>query len=810
METSTSDLPHCTPPAYPRRAWSVRVLILLSLLVTFGWHAPVVQGDASIDPAVLAERYAPVLYFHPHELFRPQPVEVLLNVARLRQVRRTGTDLIVLPTVSPTALAGYQDPAYYLDVWLGNDGASDYRNYSALRAYYQDHVRPLAGGPASVTYAHVITDEANRHITIQYWFFYFYNDWFNKHEGDWEMIQVILDTAAAPQWAVYTQHRDGTRRPWAATEVEQGTHPVVYVALGSHANYFRGNEVYPHAKIVGSTMVAIMDRTGREGRVQPQVILLPTVGQANPTSPAAASMPWLQYGGGWGERATAADFSGPVGPGQKGLQWDQPYAWGMAQPLDADTWYSNRLRVVLPGESGANARIRLHTSAAADDRLRDELPGIAMLHRDPDPDEIITAEITTAPHAPLDLVASWPDAATSSVTRYTFDDVPAGAQFHALLIMQAAAGPMLTVDGQPEPIAPSSREVIPVVWDAPDFVWIAEVLPASSVVWGVLICLLAALVPVVFYVGVLYYADRYEKEPLQLIVTAFLWGAVPAILVALAAGMFFDLPINLVGAQAIATLRVGLVVPVIEELLKAGMVLFIVHRFRHEIDSVMDGIIYGAVVGLGFAMTGNLLSYLGAFLLHGFDDLQRAIFIEGYLYGVNEAMYAAIFGAGLAYAIFERRRLQRWIIPLGAFILAVSIHALHNLTMQHGTGVYLLDLAITWLGLSALLVIVLRSMVWQRRWLEQELTGEVPSILQIALTRPKVRARSEWQALRTGGVDGWRRTRRVYQLCGKLACRKARSHAHPDRSQLLLEVDSTRQALRELLGMYLDHGEPLR
>ena len=74
--------------------------------------------------------------------------------------------------------------------------------------------------------------------------------------------------------------------------------------------------------------------------------------------------------------------------------------------------------------------------------------------------------------------------------------------------------------------------------------------------------------------------------------------------------------------------------------------LFIASRYRREFDGILDGIIYGAVVGFGFAMTANMISYFGSFLLFGFAGLSNIIFVEGVLYGLNHGFYTAIFGAG--------------------------------------------------------------------------------------------------------------------------------------------------------------------
>ena len=157
-------------------------------------------------------------------------------------------------------------------------------------------------------------------------------------------------------------------------------------------------------------------------------------------------------------------------------------------------------------------------------------------------------------------------------------------------------------------------------------------------------------------------------------------------------------------------------------------------RYRLEFDNVLDGIIYGAMVGFGFAMTGNILSYLGAFLLRGFDGLSSTIFIEGVLYGLNHALYSALFGAGLGYARLALKRWQRWAVPLVAFVLAVVVHALHNLVVHNAIGLNPLTVASTWAGVLVIVVVVVWSLRRQRQWLATELAGEVPDELYRTLT----------------------------------------------------------------------------
>ena len=82
---------------------------------------------------------------------------------------------------------------------------------------------------------------------LEYWYFY-YDDVYSytypasdfiwqAHEGDWENVDVVLSDDEAPQFVGYSQHCLGQRRGWSSTPL-LGTHPIVHVAAGSHANYF--------------------------------------------------------------------------------------------------------------------------------------------------------------------------------------------------------------------------------------------------------------------------------------------------------------------------------------------------------------------------------------------------------------------------------------------------------------------------------------------------------------------------------------------------------------------------------------------
>ena len=129
-----------------------------------------------------------------------------------------------------------------------------YRIVSKIGVHAEDQEYPPS------TYVHVVYGDApgisSRYrglIAIEYWFLYIYNDWKSTHEGDWEVANVFLRQSEAgdeyePVACAYSAHHGGYRSAWSHVEKandrgehdDRGEHPVVYVAQGSHANYFFG------------------------------------------------------------------------------------------------------------------------------------------------------------------------------------------------------------------------------------------------------------------------------------------------------------------------------------------------------------------------------------------------------------------------------------------------------------------------------------------------------------------------------------------------------------------------------------------
>jgi hypothetical protein len=143
----------------------------------------------------------------------------------------TGADL-TLSFLAATHYGGGQEVRP--DDRIGNPRKNYREQYVTLRAARPDLRNRM--------YGHAV--EAGAHLWLQYWFFYFYNDYnlalgIGLHEGDWETVQLRIHDGA-PDLAVYAQHRQAEKRPWAQVRRVPGdaNRPMVYVARGSHASYF--------------------------------------------------------------------------------------------------------------------------------------------------------------------------------------------------------------------------------------------------------------------------------------------------------------------------------------------------------------------------------------------------------------------------------------------------------------------------------------------------------------------------------------------------------------------------------------------
>jgi len=212
------------------------------------------------------------------------------------------------------------------------------------------------------------TREDDGTTVVQYWFFYYYDGdrpfGVGNHEGDWEMVQYMIAADGVPDAAAYTQHNQGEQCQWIRVQRTDDGHPIVYVGLGSHANFFSSGH---HIIEAG----AYDDRANGDGEW-----VIPSVTDVTSLGDGTGPFQWLWWRGRWG--STGGDFPSPTSPTFHGQQWDDPFGWGYSEGSNACTesqTYSP-YQGYRPAIHGANGRPR---GGAADHSPR--LPHLTVRRR---------------------------------------------------------------------------------------------------------------------------------------------------------------------------------------------------------------------------------------------------------------------------------------------------------------------------------------------------------------------------------------------------------------------------------------------
>ncbi|MBX7236437.1 MAG: PrsW family intramembrane metalloprotease [Caldilineales bacterium] len=244
----------------------------------------------------------------------------------------------------------------------------------------------------------------------------------------------------------------------------------------------------------------------------------------------------------------------------------------------------------------------------------------------------------------------------------------------------------------------------------------------------------AAVVPAIVYVVAVWWSDRYEREPGWLLTTAFLWGAIPAILLSVAGAVLLQGPQAVFDTGLRNSLFHGaLVAPVVEEIAKGLALVGIAVFFAREIDSTLDGIIYGALVGIGFGMTENFLYFLQVAIEQNGANWPVVAFLRTVVFGLNHAFYSAILGAVLGYALTTRPTTGgRWLLALFGLAAAIVVHGLHNLVSlltPFAPALLLFDVLLSWGGVIVLVVIIVAAWRKEKGWIRTYLADEVPAVL---------------------------------------------------------------------------------
>ncbi len=292
---------------------------------------------------------------------------------------------------------------------------------------------------------------------------------------------------------------------------------------------------------------------------------------------------------------------------------------------------------------------------------------------------------------------------------------------------------------------------------------------------GLVVGVALAILPVPFYVALCLWLDRYEKEPLGMLALGFFWGATVAFFFALVFNSINGALFHQVAGATAASLATPVVsAPFVEELAKGAALFLLFFLKRDEFDNVTDGVVYAAMVGLGFAMSENVL-YYGRALGEGAAAPVGTFFVRGVLAPFAHPLYTAMTGIGLGLARESRGGAVRWLAPLAGLAAAMLLHALWNLAASLGGGAFLLAYFILMVPVFAgVLVVVVWSLRREAAVLRAQLgryaerSGLTPREIR-TLASIRGRAGTSAAALRNGGLGGWRRRRAFHQAASDLA-----------------------------------------
>ncbi|HEY75357.1 MAG TPA: PrsW family intramembrane metalloprotease [Thermoflexia bacterium] len=325
---------------------------------------------------------------------------------------------------------------------------------------------------------------------------------------------------------------------------------------------------------------------------------------------------------------------------------------------------------------------------------------------------------------------------------------------------------------------------------------------------GLLTAFVLAVVPMLFYAMILWWFDRYEKEPLHLIAAAFFWGAVPAVVLSLVSQVLLDVPLSELADPGLGTdlLSASLIAPLTEEPFKGLALLLLFIFYRREIDTPLDGILYGGLVGFGFATTENLFYFLHAFDVGGVVGTLKLAFFRAVLFGLNHALFTGCTGLGFALA----RTSPRWAVKITAPFLGlgagITFHALHNAGATLAVFAcwpLLFSFVSDWGGVLMLFAIIVWASVRERAWIAQYLKDEVQRgtiseadyrVIQSYWARVRERT---WTLLR-GDVVRWWRLGKYYRLATELAFAKHRRSDFKRERETHRRIQRLRRQLRAL------------
>jgi RsiW-degrading membrane proteinase PrsW (M82 family) len=237
----------------------------------------------------------------------------------------------------------------------------------------------------------------------------------------------------------------------------------------------------------------------------------------------------------------------------------------------------------------------------------------------------------------------------------------------------------------------------------------------------------AAIIPMLFYLVIIWRFDKYDREPFGTVLKNYFWGAIGAIIFAIIGSsvlsfglsMFVKNPLDLNDAQVI------FIAPFVEEITK-GMFLLITVANK-KFDNMTDGLVFGGAIGLGFGMTENFLYFIA--FGNTFQEWLNIVIIRTLFSAVMHCVSTATFGAFLGYAKLKNI-FYKLTFPFIGLGIAIFIHAAWNFSVSFQSTAFL---GFVFLFFTVVIFIIIFSVailsekkIIYRELLEEAINGVIP------------------------------------------------------------------------------------
>jgi RsiW-degrading membrane proteinase PrsW (M82 family) len=246
---------------------------------------------------------------------------------------------------------------------------------------------------------------------------------------------------------------------------------------------------------------------------------------------------------------------------------------------------------------------------------------------------------------------------------------------------------------------------------------------------------LFAFPPLCVYLWIPRLLDRFDPEPWWCLLLALLWGGIAAAgISALVNTQASEITAAAMGGgkqgeAAGEIVAACLSAPLVEELLKGVFVLGLFLFLRREFDGVVDGIIYGTFVALGFAAVENVIYYsraeLAETLANRHGALTAAFVMRGILSPWGHPLYTSMTGAGVGLARETSKAWLKWLAPVFGYLFAALLHAIWNGAATASGMLVVLMLPLWLLFLFAFLAIIVGLVIRKGRIIRSNLIDEV-------------------------------------------------------------------------------------